>query len=70
MVLWFEQHRPGDHKVQWPGDHKVQWPGDHKVQWPVVLVTVLEQGTSLSLLQSTQLYKWVNLSHHYCNDFS
>ena len=29
----------------------------------------LEQGTLLSLLQSAQLYKWVNLSHQYCEEF-
>ena len=42
------------------------WPGNRKI--PGSMPSFLEQGTLLSLLQSTQLYKWVHLSHQYCKD--
>ena len=55
-ALWFEH---------WPGDRKV--PGS--MPSSVSCCCFLEQGTLLSLLQSTQLYKWVILSHRYCKEF-
>ena len=57
-ALWFEH---------WPGDRKV--PGSMPSAISCCCCCFLEQGTLLSLLQSTQLYKWANLSHRYCEEF-
>ena len=57
-ALWFEH---------WPGDRKV--PGSMPSSVSYCCCCFLEQGALLSLLQSAQLYKWVNLSHQYCEEF-
>ena len=48
-----------------PGNRKV--PGS--MPSSISCCCFLEQGTLLSLLQSAQLHKWVNLSHQYCEEF-
>ena len=57
-ALWFEH---------WPGDRRV--PGSMPSSISCCYYCFLEQETLLSLLQSTQLYKWVNISHRYCKEF-
>ena len=57
MALWFEH---------WPGNHKV--PGLMPSSISCCCCCFLEQETLLSLLQSTQLYKWENVSHQYCEE--
>ena len=57
-ALWFEH---------WPGNRRV--PGSMPSSISCCCCCFLEQETLLSLLQSTQLYKWVNLSHQYCKEF-
>ena len=57
-ALWFKH---------WPGDRRV--PGSMPSSISCCCCCFLEQKTLLSLLQSTQLYKWENLSHRCCKEF-